>query len=198
MYPYPYGDTEILLDVSRRGDEITLRIDKDSLGQGEYEGKPIVEIILEGCPDAEEVFEKLRESQGDGVAYQYSEKSLTLTPDFAHRFTVSCQRVSVKASDYMLSDLEKKCAWLGGNYIQLAEKYESVTQRYSSVHSRVEAEINKEIDRCQRKAEFFREMRPEKARDLSARVEAYQRLLSFLRPQAIPEPGSKPSGNPGE
>ena len=181
MYPYPYGDTEILLDVSIRGDEITLRLDKDSLGQGEYEGKPIVEIILEGCPDAGEVFETLRESQGDGVAYRYSGNSLTITPDFAPRLTVSCQGVSVNSSDYRLSDLEKKCAWLGKNHIRLLENYEFVSQRQSSVLSRLGAEINKEIDRCQRKAEFFRESRPEKARDLSARAEAYQRLLNFLR-----------------
>lgn len=181
MYPYPYGGTEILLDVGIAGDDITVRIDKDSLGQGEYQGLPVTELVLSGCRNATRDFETLSESLGDGVAYQVTEHGVTLSPDFAPAFTVACDRVSEIASDYTISDLKKKCAWLGEHHIGLLEKYEDISRKYSSTMSRMEAEITKEIDRCQRKMGFSRESKPEKARELSARVEALRRFLSFMR-----------------
>jgi hypothetical protein len=180
MSSYSYDDAGILLEVKIAEDELILRIDKDVLWQGERQDDYVTELVLKRCQNARTDFEKLNESLGEGVEYFISEGDITLVPDTGPELVIACQSISEASSDYTISELRKKCAWLAERYSLLSKLHSDVSRKYLSTMSKLRTEIGKEIDRCQRKLEFFSESNPEKSRELAKRIEAHERLLVLM------------------
>ncbi len=180
MPSYPDDDAGIILDVRIDEDEIILRIDKDAFRGGEGRDDLVAELVLKGCRNPRADFEKLNESLGEDIEYFISEGQIALVPDIGPEFVITCQSIGEASSDYTISELKNKCAWLAERYSLLSEQYSDVSRKYLSTMSRLRIEIGKEIDRCQRKLEFFSESNPEKSRELAKRIEAHERLLVLM------------------
>lgn len=177
-------DAAILLGVSLTGDDLIVRIDKDTFGQEFGESGLVTQLELGKCKQAKIASDALTESLFDTIHYEIFSAdqggAIVFRPDFARPVDIECETITETRTDYLPDELRRKCSWLGDLYKTTENRYQDLANRYSALEEGLQLEIAKVLDRLQRKIEFFSETRPEKADAMRKQADLLTRILTLM------------------
>lgn len=195
-----------LLDVHFGDGELRLRLDKNGITLGEAEEPSVVTLTLSGCSDLSEAGKALNQPIGKWLYCQFTDEADGITAVYldidysVDEVEVRCACVAETESGYTLEDFERKCRWLSSLYLAAEDRESKIQRRHNAFTTGLKAEIDRELDRCRRKLEFFTAAHPDRAAAMQAQVRAYERVLTLMthlqKPgQETAEPGIAPDAN---
>lgn len=175
----------ILLKVELDGDKINLRLDEKGLGYFEKSDESIREISLNECEADEKLIEALEESVNQVFEYEIvSEDGKRVFQYWADygRITdeIKCQSVSESVLGYTETDLVQKGKILFDLYSDLLKRFIKNSAINVQTSNKLKFEISNEIERFQRKAEFFSEKNKNKSEVFQSEIKVFQKLLRIL------------------
>jgi hypothetical protein len=171
------GKEGAILDVQRDGSTLTIRLDGDSWPQSGFVVElPVITLVLSACEDVEHIFGVLQQAKGDELYYEVHEEAAGSTVGLC----IDYERVAEATSDYEIDDWKSKCRRLAALYVRSADERVAIADSYYRLTTRLETEIGKELERCERKIAFFRDVRPERAARAQAQADAYRKVLTLM------------------
>lgn len=93
---------------------------------------------------------------------------------------VACEMWMPEWESASLTDLHARAMLLANALKVEGERYNELYQRYEQLKAKLEAEINRGIDRAGRKFQFFEGNNPSKAEAMKARLEVYETFKRIL------------------
>lgn len=182
----PYSYDQYILAVTRNDDDITLRIDRNSWMQSQFEGAPVVELTLIACGDVASVFDTLNDSRGKPISYQVMENNEKVTVALSLNYyepddlEINCGQISEILTDYTFEDLKSKTSKLAQLYAASTKANQLSDYIYHLLIETLSKTIQNELDLHQRKIEFFTRTNPEKAAMLTGEAQAYRKVLTLI------------------
>jgi hypothetical protein len=175
----------VVLGIVLDGSDLTIRIDRNGLAQSQFEGIPVINLVLHGCSDVVPAFDKLSESIDKPLDYEIIERADGTTVLFwidyhPDEIEIKCARVAEVASDYTTDDWKRKSVRLSRLYLASANTSELYQYMYFLLRDSLRKRLSREIEVCQRKIDFFSQANPEKAEPIKAHMRAYQQLLALM------------------
>lgn len=180
-----HGIEATILDIQYRNSDIVFRLDKNGVVSDSFAPKSIRTLTLNNCEDVAGVSRKLQHAIGQSLYYKLMHHPESVTVLLSIEYGVAdlevrCAAVSEVESDYTFEDLQQKYRWLTEMCVASDAHYERLSQQYDTLTTRLEAELQKELDRCQRKTAFFQTAYPEKVAVAKAQAEVYAHVLKLL------------------
>jgi hypothetical protein len=155
-----YEQLPILLKIESSNNEIKLRLDENGLGSFESNEKSIQEITLSGCKVEIELIDELQEFLTEVFEYEVLEQDEKTIFQFWGDYgrivkEVECESFAETFSAYTKEDLIQKGTALYNLYTDLHKGFSSNSAINAQLRDKLKFEISNEIERSQRKAEFF-------------------------------------------
>ncbi len=175
----------VVLGIVLDGSDLTIRIDRNGLAQSQFEGMPVINLVLHGCSDTVPAFDKLSVSMDKPLDYEIIECADGTTVLFwidyrPDEIEIKCARVAEVASDYTTDDWKRKSIRLSRLYLASANTSELYQYMYFLLRDSLRKRITREIEVSQRKINFFSQANPEKAELVKAHMKTYQQLLASI------------------
>lgn len=175
----------VILAVTRNGDDITVRIDKNGLGHSQFEGPPIVDLQLKACHDPARVLDESSNSIDQPIEYEIVKEGDEFTiflwihysPD---EMEIHCAQVIEAASDYTIEDWKRKTNRLARLYQSRTKTNELSDYTYFLLKSALSNMIKRELDLYRRKIDFIRKTNAEQAAILTGEIQAYRKVLQLI------------------
>lgn len=180
-----YEQLPVLLKIESDNNEIKLRLDENGLGGFESNEKSVQEITLSGCKAKKELtdrFQELATKVFEYEVFQQDNKTIFQFWGDCGRITdeTECESFAETFSDYTKEDLIQKGVALYNLYVDLFKRFADNSATNTQLRSRLEFEINNEIDRCEKKVEFFNEQNQSKSEAFRSEIKVLQKLQKLL------------------
>jgi hypothetical protein len=175
----------ILLEAHIEGKEITLRLDRNGLGSFNFSKKNILELTFFDCELKEalvekfqyllmEVFEYEIFEENDKTTFQFWGDYGRIEGEFEHKKFVE------KLTEYTKTDLVQKGKTLFKKYNDLESRFATNSSIQTQLRDKLKFEINNEIERFKRKAEFFMDRDKSKSEAFQSEIKVLQKLQKIL------------------
>jgi hypothetical protein len=182
----PENSIQFLLAVTRSGEDIHLRIDRNSWSGIKNAGMPVSVIKLSACKNADRVFNALVTSIGKPIFYEITNDnngaSVFLEIDFHEddEPELNCAKVDEFLADYSIDDLKIKSDKLAEMYGTCLVEREFGDYIYDLSRKTLWKMIQKEFETYDQKFEFFGKTNPEKSAILTGEKMAFEKVLDLL------------------
>jgi hypothetical protein len=181
----PFGATPAVLAAYIDGGVLTLRIDQNLFSSELDAGAAVRVVSFEACDFDGQVegwvgkHIEFEEFDDDGST------RVQLYIDYlADYVEFRCSSVRDSTAEYTKEDLATKVATLARVASEYSESWDRVSRELRDLRDVLGKEIDREIDRDQRKAGFFARSHAERAKALEAQVNVLRQLRSRLDPRS--------------
>ena len=180
-----YEPLPVLLSFEKQENTIILRLDANGLGSFIKGEKAVQEITIKGCDlsaDIIEEFEKYVNQVFEHEVFQQGNKLIfQLWADYGRlENEFECDDISKSFSEYTTEDLLQKGSILYNLYVDLHKKFTDNEGINYQLRKKLTFEIANEIERSQRKVEFFENEEKAKADTLRSEIKFLQKLQKVL------------------
>jgi hypothetical protein len=176
----------VLLQCTRDGDRVVLRIDIDFLCGAPTVAEPVEIVTLVACAGVEAVHGLLNTALGQHIHIDTSTEGDRVQ---VHAYIdygndpgdITCANVIRARESYSAEDLVRKSRFLSEGMQRYAQSHESTYAQLCRLRERLTTEINKEVDRATRKKEHFEAHADSRAARYEGQVEAYAHVRAVLQ-----------------
>ena len=145
----------------------------------------MLQLTLVGCDDAQALYAKLEPAVGQSIEHDvYSENgraAVALTVDDGFdEYEVRCDRVDESHSDFSQDDWQARSQRLAELWLTTLDASSVFVSRHYRFTRQLSSEIEKSMDRLERKIVFFTLNNPERATALKGQLEAYRKVRSWV------------------
>jgi hypothetical protein len=173
-----YEPLPVLIKAEINDDLIEFRLDKFGLGNFETRGNSVLEIKLSGCKSVPQLKEDIEELINEVFEYEvFTDVNKTIFQfwgDYGRiEYEIECENFEEAYSEYTNADLVQKGTALYKLYVNLHDRLTRNSAANSQLRDKLRFEIGNQIERSQRKSQFFEE------RD-KGKSEAFQSAIRFL------------------
>jgi hypothetical protein len=184
-------DLPILLSYRIEENSLILRLDRLGLQNFEIEKEAVCEFRLKNFINQENLLNDLQELIGDVFGYQIRLEENHSILEFwgigRIQNTIEFDSIEETNFRYTMVDLQQKGKTLANLYSNIADLYSNIYEKclqnnseLSTITNKLKIEINDEIERFQRKAEFFEIKDPSKSEAYRSQVKVLQKLSNYL------------------
>lgn len=173
-----------ILRMTRDGSALRLFVDRDYALTGQFGEQPVLELVLEAPAE----LERLTASRlvGQHISIEKSPTGVTLWLEFGNDYEeVRCESVEERYHDYSAADLLEKVKRVLASLEHYAEAYGREYKRHSRLKSALQTLAVSQLDRAERRLEFFGEESSFRASRAEGTAEAYRRVLSVLDSESV-------------
>jgi hypothetical protein len=182
---YIYEQLPVLLELKIENDSLLLRLDEKGLGSFDSNLKSIQEITLSNFQANDELLNSMQELITEVFEYEVFEENGKTTFQFWGDYgriegEIVCENFTENFFEYSKPDLVQKGAALFNLYVDLYEKFTQNSAISSQLKDKLKFEITNQIERSQRKTEFFAEKDKGKSEAFRSEIEFLKKLQKIL------------------
>lgn len=175
----------VLLKIEIDDNFLTLRLDENGLGNFNSHEKSIQEITLSDCQIKKGLISRLQELITEVFEYEvFEQESKTIFQFWGDygRITdeIECKSFTEKFSEYTQTDLIQKGTALYDLYVDLHKRFSHNFAVNNQLREKLNFEITNEIERSQRKANFFEEKDKSKSEALQSEIKFLRKMQRFV------------------
>lgn len=180
-----YERLPILLKIESGNNEIKLRLDENGLGGFDSDKKSIQEIALAGCNVKKELIDRFQELITKVFEYEIFEQDTKIVFQFWGDYgriedEIECEGFMETFSEYTKEDLIQKGVALYDLYLDLDKNFSTSSAVNNQLVEKLEFEIRNEIERSERKEEFFQQNNKSKAKAFQSEIKVLRKLQNIL------------------
>jgi hypothetical protein len=174
----------LILDVVSDAGAISIRLDLDESESANQWASPVLTLILQNCPQYQNAFDLLGQHLYEWVEVWFQEeggqKHLSIIFDYPLDIEIRLDYSECKISEtsYTVDDLSRKLKSLKERHANEINSCWMTVSKYGKIIQKLRQEIFKELDRFERKCNFF--ANTEKAERFEIGRKCYQRILDLL------------------
>ncbi len=174
----------LLLEVVVSASQLILRLDSAKEVGLIGSDQPVIILTIDGCQQIESVSDILRSHVGEstGIAFdsntERGSRLFCYLGDEDDEYPIACDRLSTSQGEYNLADLKLKLERLNSLYTRGSEHDDEWIRYYSSLLKGFETELRKELDKADRKLEFF--AGSDKAEKYEQQKQIYQQIVDLF------------------
>lgn len=174
----------LILDVASNADAISIRLDLDESESANQWASPVLTLILQNCPQYQNPLALLGQHLYEWVEVRFQEeggqKHLSIIFDDPSDIEIRLDFSECKISEnsYTVDDLSRKLKSLKERHANEIKSCWMTVSKYGKIIQKLRQEIYKELDRFERKSNFF--ANTEKGEGFEIGRKCYQRLLDLL------------------
>ncbi len=180
-----YEHLPILLKIDSTDNEIKLRLDENGLSIFDSDKKSIQEIILSGCKVEKELIGRFQELVTEVFEYEVFEQNNKTVFQFCGDYgrikdEIECESFTEIFSEHTKEDLIQKGNALYNLYVDLSKRFSSNYAIHSQLRDKLKFEIRNEIERSEKKVEFFKEKNKSKSEAFQSELKVLRKLQKIL------------------
>ncbi len=180
-----YEPLSVLLKAQINDGLIHIRLDEFGLGNFEAHKKSVLEITLSGCkvlPQLENDFSELIDEVFEYEVFTSADKTIfQFWGDYGRiEYEIECENRKEIYSEYTNADLIQKGSALYKLYVDLHERFNKNSAVNSQLRNKLEFEIANQIERNQRKSQFFAEKDKSKSEAFQSAIRFLEKIQKFL------------------
>jgi hypothetical protein len=174
----------LILDVASNADAISIRLDLDESESANQWASPVLTLILQNCPQYQNPFALLGQHLYEWVEVWFQEEggqkhlSIIFDDPLDIEIRLDFSECKISENSYTVDDLSRKLKSLKEKHANEIKSCWMTVSKYGKIIQRLRQEIYKELDRFERKSNFF--SNTEKGEQFEIGRKCYQRLLDLL------------------
>lgn len=180
-----YEPLPILIKAEIKDDLVQFRLDEFGLGNFETREKSVLEIKLSGCKTVPQLKEDIEELINEVFEYEvFTDINKTIFQfwgDYGRiEYEIECENLEEIYSEYTNADLVQKGTALYKLYVNLNERFTKNSAADSQLRDKLRFEIENQIERSQRKSQFFAEKDKGKSEAFLSAIRFLEKIQNLI------------------
>jgi hypothetical protein len=180
-----YEQLPVLLSIEIKNDSLELRLDKNGFGCFSPDEKSIQEIILSNFHADKKLVNRMQELITEVFEYEVFEENGQTIFQFWGDYgriegEIECENFTEEFFEYSKIDLVQKGTALYNLYVDLYERFTKISGVNFQLKNKLKFEIDNQIERTQRKVDFFAEKDRGKSEAFNSEIKFLKKLQKIL------------------